>query len=303
MLSSLVDTSTFDADSREKINEVMDESEDVYGTQSEIREFFGDTVEALGGDMEKKHGSVYRADLPKEFGSGEREIDSLTFDRDLATEDEDLTFISPDSDIVQELIYEIIQTDTGSLSVKILPFVDKPGITYNYRVTFEDGTGKVVHEEIISVFVDLERADPRRKLGEKVVDGDSIKANPDTSTVEDLLDSERRLRDSADRYVSDYVTEQKQELKTSRERDLKREIEKLDEYAESERQRIEEYISEYERKAKAGSDMDISIRKQQGRLEEIEERIEERREKLRTKAKIISIAPEVENYCLTIPAE
>jgi superfamily II DNA or RNA helicase len=292
---SLVDTSTFDADSREKIKEVMDESEDVYGTQSEIRDFFTDTVETLGGQIEKKHGSVYRAELPEDIGRMEGEIESLTFDRELATEDEDLTFVSPDSEVVQKLINEIIRTDRGELGVKILPFVEKPGITYSYTVAFEDGTGEVVQEELIPVFVDLEHADPNKRLGEKVVDGDSIRASPGTSTVQDLINANNRLRDSADRYVSEYVSEQKQELAESRRKETEEEIEKLNEYADAERERIEEFISDYERKA--------DIRKQQKRLERIEERIDDRREKLRTKARVVSIAPEVENYCLTIPVE
>jgi len=73
------------------------------------------------------------------------------------------------------------------------------------------------------------------------------------------------------------------------------------EYAQAERERIESFIEEYERKADAGSDMDIAIRGQQERLEQLEDRIETRREELRRREQIISLAPEVENYCLTLP--
>jgi len=47
--------------------------------------------------------------------------------------------------------------------------------------------------------------------------------------------------------------------------------------------------------------MDIAIRGQQERLEQLEDRIETRREELRRREQIISLAPEVENYCLTLP--
>jgi len=57
----------------------------------------------------------------------------------------------------------------------------------------------------------------------------------------------------------------------------------------------------YERKAEAGTDMDIAIRRQRDRLSKLEERIEKRRRELRRKAQVISLAPEVENVCLTLP--
>jgi len=47
--------------------------------------------------------------------------------------------------------------------------------------------------------------------------------------------------------------------------------------------------------------MDIAIRRQRDRLSKLEERIEKRRRELRRKAQVISLAPEVENVCLTLP--
>jgi len=48
--------------------------------------------------------------------------------------------------------------------------------------------------------------------------------------------------------------------------------------------------------------MDIAIRRQRDRLsKKLEERIEKRRRELRRKAQVISLAPEVENVCLTLP--
>ena len=68
-----------------------------------------------------------------------------------------------------------------------------------------------------------------------------------------------------------------------------------------ERERIESFIEEYERKSEAGSDMDIAIRGQRERLEKLEDRIETRRRELERREQVISLAPEVENYCLTLP--
>jgi hypothetical protein len=48
------------------------------------------------------------------------------------------------------------------------------------------------------------------------------------------------------------------------------------------RERIESFIEEYERKADVGSDMDIAVRGQQERLEQLEDRIETRRGEINT---------------------
>jgi putative cell wall-binding protein len=97
------------------------------------------------------------------------------------------------------------------------------------------------------------------------------------------------------------VNEIKSELVSKRREDTARELENLNEYAEAERERIESFIQDYERKAESGTDMNIAIRGQQERLEKLKERIATRRQELRRREQVISLAPEVENFCLTLP--
>jgi putative cell wall-binding protein len=92
-------------------------------------------------------------------------------------------------------------------------------------------------------------------------------------------------------------------LQKRRTEETEQELDDLEAYAEAERERIEAFIAEYERKAEAGTDMDIAIRGQQNRLSKLEERIEKRRNELKRKAQVISMAPEVENLCITLPLQ
>jgi len=195
----------------------------------------------------------------------------------------------------------VLADERGEVGLKLLPFVGTPGITYNYRVAFEDGTGEVIREETIPVFVDAEQHDAQRALGRRVLEGQSVSAKPDSADLRTVLDEEDDLRAAADRYVSVRVNEIKCDLSTSREEETRRELENLNEYARAERERIESFIEEYERKSEAGSDMDIAIRGQRERLEKLEERIGTRREELRRREQVVSLAPEIENYCLTLP--
>jgi putative cell wall-binding protein len=213
---------------------------------------------------------------------------------------EDITYLAPDTDVLQRLMARVLEDERGEIGLKLLPFIDTPGITYNYRVAFEDGTGDVIREETVPVFVDAVQEDAQQALGQRVIEGDSVAAKPDVEDLRTVLDAQNDLRTAADRYVSVRVNEIKNHLQEKRHEETARELENLDEYAQAERERIETFIEEYQRKAEAGSDMNIAIRGQQQRLEKLESRIERRREDLRQREQIISLAPEVENYCFTL---
>jgi superfamily II DNA or RNA helicase len=300
---SLVDTSTFDAESRQQIQEVVDESEDVYGSAGDIREFFEQAIEAFGGEFEKRGTNLYQAELPEDIRlvSTDTTYGPFTFDREFAMDHEDITFVAPDTDVLQRLMERVLEDDRGKVGLKILPFVDAPGITYNYRVAFEDGTGDIIREETIPVFVDAKQQDAQQALGERVVEGETVSARPEVNDLRTVVNAEDDLRAVADRYVSVRVNEIKSGLSSKRHDETARELENLNEYAQAERERIESFIEEYERKSDAGSNMDIAIRGQRERLEKLEERIETRRQELKRRERVISLVPEVENFCIALP--
>lgn len=300
---SLIDTTTFDEESRRKIQEVMDQSEDVYGSEAEIREFFEQGIAALGGNVEKAGNNLFRAELPeplRQSPDGEP-YGPFTFNREFAMDHDGIEYISPDAALVQDLMQQVLDSERGTVGLKLLPFVSDPGVTYNYRVKFEDGTGEVIREEIIPVFVDAAHRDPQQRLGHRIIEGDSIKGSPDEDHVRSILEHESEMRSSADRYVSQRVESLRDELQKRRYEETEQELDDLEAYAEAERERIETFIADYKRKAEAGSDMDIAIRRQQDRLSKLEQRIKQRRRELQRKARVISLAPEVENVCLTLP--
>jgi ERCC4-related helicase len=300
---SLVDTSTFDEESRRKIREVMDQSADVYGSEADIRRFVELGLSALGGDVEQAGPNRFRAELPDSLRRSRdgAPYGPFTFDREFAMDHDDVEYLSPDADLVQELMQRVLDGERGAVGLKLLPFVDEPGITYNYRVRFEDGTGEVIREELLPVFVDAAHCDPQQRLGQRIVEGDTIEGAPDGARVRTLLEHRTEMRSAADRYVSQRVESRRDELVERRRAETKQELDDLEAYADAERERIETFIADYERKADAGSDMDIALRRQRDRLSKLEERIETRQRELQRKAQVISLAPEVENVCLVLP--
>ena len=302
---SLIDPSTFDAESREEIQEIVDESEDVFGSEQDIREFFTRAIEAFGGSIEKRGNQLYEAEVPSEVTeSGEPEtIGPFTFNRDYAIEHEGIEYLSPDSEVLQSLRDLVLQRDQngGKVGLKLLPFVDQPGVTFVYKVAFEDATGETIREQLIPVYVDLAGFDAQRSFGERVLEANSVQAKPDKSTVSRLLSQCTELESAADRYISSVVADIRADILDSRQQDVKRELEDLEDYERAERERIQSFIESYEQKASAGSDMQIAIRNQERRLEELETRIRKRKTELRKQEQVISLAPDIKAYCLTLP--
>lgn len=302
---SLIDPSTFDAESRERIRGVMDESEDVFGTEADIREFVSRGLEAFDGRLEKAGHQLYTAHLPPQISESGSAIERgpLTFSRDFAMDNEGIEYLSPDDELVRRLREQVLSGDRGRVGLKLVPFVDDPGITFVYRVSFEDGTDETIREELVPVFVDLPNANPRRPIGQQVLDADSIRAKPDGRKIRELISARDQLEAEAERYIANVVGTIHAEIGSSRQSDITNERENLEAYAAAERERIEAFIDDYEQQAAEGEDMAISLRRQRQRLENLEERVEERKSELERREQIISLAPEVEGYCLTLPLE
>ena len=299
---SLIDTNTFDQESREQIQQVMDDSTGVYGSEADIKEFVQRGISALGGEVEQAGTNLYRATLPEPLGpTASEEYGPFTFDREFAMDHEGIDYVSPDDDIVQQLVQSVLDRDAGGVGLKLLPFVDEPGLSVHYRVRFEDGTGEVIREELVPVHVDAVHEDAQQQLGQRVVDGESVRGTPRADQLRSVLDRHETLRATADRYISQQVSSLRDSLHEKRRQETQQELDDLETYAQAERQRIQQFIDDYEQKAEAGSDMDIAIRGQRERLAKLETRIEKRRAELRRKAQVISIAPTVESLCIALP--
>lgn len=298
---SLLDTTTFDEESRQQIQEVIDDSEAVYGSQADIKAFVTGALDVLGGSLEHQRAQEYLIEVPDALPLTEETYGPVTFSREYAMDNESLTFIAPGDAFLEALMTHVLEADRGGLGLKQLPFVDRPGIAFTYRLRFEDGTDEVIHEELRTVFVDSTHHDPRPQLGERIIEGDSIAGRPDGTVVSQLFSQRATLRETADDYISEQVTEVKRELHQRRQAETDAEIEQVESYAAAERERITEYLDEYERKADAGSDMDIAIRGQEQRLKKLEARIDNRKAELEAKARVISHAPVVEAVCMALP--
>ncbi len=305
---SLIDCSTFDAESRRKIQEVVDDSEDVFGSAGDVQQFVIAGLRALEGRVTSVSQHIFEIDAPGALGpSLERkfEDEQVTFDRDVAMKFENkVTYLSPDHPLVMALVEHIFDEDGdfgGMQGVKTLPFLDRPGTVFNYRIAFEDGAGEVLREELCPIYVDARTEQAQQSLGQRILNGTALDAPPDRSVLRSLREQKESLRQPAETYLSQTVRRIRDSLSEDRQRRTERELRRLDEYAAAERARLESFIEEYREQQEAGADMKIAIRGQETRLQDLESRIQQRKENVQEKGRVVSLAPELVNLCYALP--
>jgi SNF2 family DNA or RNA helicase len=306
---SLIDCSTFDAESRGRIQQVVDDSEDVFGSEYDVQRFVIAGVRALGGQVESLSQHLFRMKVPEALrGTTDAAFDETpaTFDRDLAMQHEDeIIYLSPDHPLVTALVDHVFDEQDafgGRRGMKTLPFVQRPGITFNYRIAFEDGAGEVLREELCPVHVDAASMQAERALGQRILDGDDLDVSPSLSEVQALQEEKAELKDHAETYLSRTVRRIRNELADERQTKTQRELEQLDAYARSERQRLQSFIETYRERQETGVDMEIAIRGQEKRLANLQDRIEQRKQNVKAKGRVVSLAPELVNWCYALPA-
>lgn len=121
----------------------MEQSEDVYGSEADIRKFFESSISALGGSIEKVGNNLFRAEVPDSLhqSSAGESYSPFTFSREFAMDHDEIEYMAPDAELVQKLMQRVLENEQGRVGLKLLPFIAEPGIAYNYRIQFEDGTG------------------------------------------------------------------------------------------------------------------------------------------------------------------
>jgi len=133
-----------------------------------------------------------------------------------------------------------------------------------------------------------------------VLNADTVQAKPDGGTVEELLANRDELETEAEAYISNIIRQIQAEVREEKHDRVESERADLEAYAAAERDRIETFIENYEQRAESGDDMELSIRNQQQRLDRLEERIEDRKAELDRREQVVSLAPELEGWCLTL---
>lgn len=303
---SPIDCSTFDAESRQKIIELMDQSEDVLGPE-DVEEFCLDAIGLLGGDVRPNRDGTYSLSLPDAVAenAGGKRLDRVTFDREIALGQRETVFLAADSEVVSLLLslsLEETREEKGQVGLKVLPFVEEPGIVFVWKVCFEDGTGEVMREELVPVFVGPDTLDATEKIGSRILNATPLSVNTPAQDVRDLVSHKDELKGVAEGYLARKIQRMRNELADRRRNETERELRDLEEYEREERRRLEKFIAKYERQAAEGSgDMTIAIRRQESRIRELEKRAEARRNNIEQKGRIIALAPERVNVCLVLP--
>ena len=304
---SLVGFSAFDFESRKEIKELVNESEKVFDGTMGLKSFVTRSLRYIGGEINFIGLGLFKIQLPS--SNLDSDFDNLnlsqpiTFNREQAMDKKDVKYISPDSSLVKLLIQKMINLAglKKKVGIKSLSFLERAGITYIYRLSFEDGTGELLEERIIPIFVDMEIRDCNQKLGQEVIEGVNMESHLHLNRIEELIEQSDKLRVSAEEYISNKIINIRSEIKEERENKIEQELNSIKQYEKSERKRLEKFIEKYEQDKEEGKEMGISIRRQEYRLEKLEERVNQRKEKIYKKGKVVPLAPTLIGCCLSLP--
>ena len=216
---SLIDPSTFDEESRQRLREVMDESAEVFGSEADIRQFVRDGLAVFSGDIRKTGDHLYELSVPDHLSNtGQLTTRGpITFNHEFAMDHGGIEYLSPDDRLVQRLRNSILgDRSEEHVGLKLLSFIDEPGIVFVLRVGFEDGTSELIHEELVPIFIDQANRNPRRPLAETVLERETVAAMPDGTTVRQLLEERETLEEAAEGYVGNVITGIHSDLRETR---------------------------------------------------------------------------------------
>ena len=126
-----------------------------------VREFFDmfdGEIKGVRPGPARKGGDVYQLEVPKVL-SGQQvagRYPMATFTKEVAMEQDDVEFIALDHPLVQSLIDFCLNSDRvgGRIAVKVSDDTSiTPGILFNYRLGYVSGSGDVVTEKIVQLYV------------------------------------------------------------------------------------------------------------------------------------------------------
>lgn len=106
---SLIDFSTFDSESRERINELIEMSEDIYGGKESLKEFLYACLDRWSGEIAEIEPNLFclefdDKEIKREMQNRDIKLNEFyTFSREKALED-NCNYISPESNLIKFFI-------------------------------------------------------------------------------------------------------------------------------------------------------------------------------------------------------
>ncbi len=276
-----------------------------------IEHFFVEAFDALGeGSLEEKDDGVWTIDwvrtalgavpraFSRRFGQPQKRYRRFTFHEDRAKNDsvasDSAEFVAPDHPLFEEVCYQVEERFAPALQEGAL-FYDpegRQGRLWILRGSVRDGHGEGVGERLFAVFDhengELEQWSLTSLLNLKEA---SHTTQNDLSDLEaDLIEAEREIINwSLDHCIDPYL----EELAERRRREAAIKERYLERSFKARISASMKKIGDYVRREQAGADMEMAIRREEMRKDELMEKREQRLAEVKSERYLSRRTPEV----------
>ncbi len=277
-------------------------------SEKDIENFVRAFFETIGGKIEPtRFKEIYRITPPKEILTTgiKNKYEKITFSKEVAKKKgsvvEFMVFGHP---LLEEIIaYCKDKTfDFGGRTVlKVSDKLKYPGILFNFIMKFTDGTGKILSEKLLPIYVDLEKKheilDIDKVLELKDIEDKKVKSQLIKNISKKCLD----LYDIAEEKVIDEVINYSSKVEKKKNREIKIKRNDANAYFNPRIVQIKKRIADYKQRLIKGEDMEIAIRGEQARLKDLKEKYESYLEKLNIEKQVIEEMPDLLSAAVIIP--
>jgi hypothetical protein len=194
--SSFFACSWFDADDRTQIDVVVDAAHQCYGTPAQRAALVAATCREHGGTWTPHDDGTYTIALSSDAEPVRGALDPATARRN------EVPHLSPSHPLMQTAVDHVLESETLSAPVaqKHVRMIRAPGITFVYRLVFEDGNGMVVHEALYPLHVPLDGSGTAPEKSKRVLQT-GTEVPDDTQSIRSLRAQRTILQTRAQRTI------------------------------------------------------------------------------------------------------
>ncbi|WP_254832853.1 helicase-related protein [Haloglomus salinum] len=297
------------AEDRE-ILDVIEESRTEQVSETDIETLVRSFFDLFDGEIRGTHpgparegGDVFQLIVPDVIDGGEVEsrYDRATFSRDLAQEDDELTFLALDHPLVQNIVEFCLRADAvgGQTAVRVgSEETPTPGLLCNYRLGYQSGRGDTVTERLAQIYV---QPDGTITENPEIVGGIPPGDAPgfeEVATVSEVADD---LIEVAETEAWERVNELAEEAQSERSREIEIKRKHARRYFESRIEEQEERLERYRQRASdPEEDVQVLVNQTERKLADLRSEREAELSRLEEEEVVVPEEPELVNAAVVI---
>ena len=304
--SFLMNLKKFDVEGTLK---VIKESKDRSASERDIENFVRTFCNSLGGRIEPtRKKEIYRLYPQKDILSKEvrEKYEKITFSKELAKtlgseQTEFLAFGHPLLEAIIDYAKDKTWTFGGRVTVKVLKGIRNPGLLFNFIMKFMDGTGRLLSEEILPLFIDSEEK-VRQLNPRKIVNFPNLSAEPISSPlIQNLIAKSDQFFEKVKDFAIEKAKVYCSKVQKRKDREIKIKTEDATRYFEIRLKEEKRRISEYKTDLFKGKDMEIAIRAAERRLHDLNTQYKKVLDNLEEEGVVIEEMPELISCAVILP--